>query len=411
MPVNRTIAMLAGIAAVLILLGLVLVAERDTRPMADRLVPVVPADLPGWTDDAVSHALPVLARSCEEIINRGRGFAKAPRYGGRPEDWYEACHDLLALDFAHMDNPEARKVLERQFDFYRVVDATRPAGLFTGYFEPEVEGSLVRTAEYTVPVYRNPDDLVRFDVATRETSGLGYGRNGDNGPVPYFTRREIDQGALADRGLELLWLKSWADLFFMQIQGSGRVRLPDDDIVRLSYAAKNGRAYTAIGGILADRGDIHRDKLSMQAIRHWMDAHPDEARELMWRNDSYVFFAAIDVTDPTMGPPGAQLAGLTAGRSLAVDPSYWAYGTPVFLSTTVPTIGGGSRSFRHLLIAQDTGSAIRGLKRGDIFFGSGDEAAWAAGHMKAPAEMYVLLPKGLGTRLDLGNGKTSDVRS
>jgi membrane-bound lytic murein transglycosylase A len=184
----------------------------------------------------------------------------------------------------------------------------------------------------------------------------------------------------------------------MQIQGSGRVRLADGEIVRLAYGLKSGLPYTGIGHVLAERGAIARADLSMQSIRNWMVQHPEEARALMWENRSFVFFREIAAGDPALGPPGAQQVPLTPGRSVAIDRSLWAYGMPVWLETTVPTPG-GEETFRRLLIAQDTGSAILGYARGDVFFGAGAAAAWSAGHMKSAGRMIVFLPKPLARRL------------
>jgi membrane-bound lytic murein transglycosylase A len=186
------------------------------------------------------------------------------------------------------------------------------------------------------------------------------------------------------------------DLFFMQVQGSGRLRLPDSRLLRLAYAGKTGLPYTAIGSGLVARGAFPAEQNSMQAIRVWMKGHPDEARALMWQNRSYVFFRAVAIDDPDLGPPGAQKVSLTPVRSLAVDRLFWQFGTPVWLSAQVPSGDSGTMEpFQHLTIAQDTGSAIKGLARGDVFWGAGERAALTAGLMKARGQMIVLLPAGL----------------
>jgi membrane-bound lytic murein transglycosylase A len=250
-----------------------------------------------------------------------------------------------------------------------------------------------------VPLYAKPPDLVPFDPATEQRVGLRYGRYQNGIPQPYFTRREIEEGALTGKGLEIVWLRSWADAFFMQVQGSGRVKLPDGKLMRLAYSAKSGLPYTAIGGILVKKGILAPAEMSMQAIRSWMEHHPDEARDLMWQNQSFVFFREIDVADPSQGPPGAQQVELTPGRSLAIDRDIWSFGTPLWIDTALPADGDvGVKPFARLMIAQDTGSAIKGAVRGDIFFGSGVEAAHRAGHMKAGGLMIALLPKSLADR-------------
>ncbi len=283
---------------------------------------------------------------------------------------------------------------ETYFTPYRVLDRERPEGLFTGYYEPEVKGSRRRHQNYPVPIYARPDELIAFDMAQRLSSGLSYGRLEDGKPSPFFSRREIEEGVLSGRGLEIVWLKSWEDAFFIHVQGSGRVVLEDGQVVRLAYAAKSGRPYTSIGGVLADTGEIAREQLSMQAIRAWIAANPVEGRKLMWKNESFIFFREALLPDPALGATGAQDVQLTPGRSLAIDRSVWQFGTPVWLDTVAPTgVDAALQPFRRLMVAQDTGSAIKGMARGDVYWGFGDLAAQAAGHMKSPGTMIVLLPR------------------
>jgi membrane-bound lytic murein transglycosylase A len=295
---------------------------------------------------------------------------------------------------------DARRFFEDHFTALSVADGESPEGLFTGYYEPELAGSRRPSTDYRVPILRRPDDLVGFDAAQEAATGLRYGRLVEGEPVPYFTRKEIEQGALEGRGLEIVWLKDWTGAFFIHIQGSGRVRLEDGGVVRLAYSLKSGLPYTAIGAILVDRGVFTRDEMSMQAIRGWMAGNEQQARELMWENQSFVFFREITKYDPSLGPPGAQDVPLTPQRSLAIDRSLWTYGTPVWIDTAIPDLGdAGLKPFRSLMIAQDTGSAIRGAVRGDVFWGSGEDAERVAGHMKSPGRMVVLLPNRLARRL------------
>jgi membrane-bound lytic murein transglycosylase A len=354
------------------------------------------ADLSGWRDDDHGAALATFQRSCGEILQRGGAFARSPAYGGERADWLEVCRRALAWQ------APARQFFESEFVPVRVFDPERPEGLFTGYFEPEVRGSRVKGGRYQVPIYRRPPDLEAFDAAARQATGLAYGRRIGNRPAPYYSRKEIETGALAGQNLELVWLTDWADAFFLQIQGSGRVRLEDGSLMRVGFAAKTGLPYTAVGGILARRGDIPLSEISMQSIREWMARHPDAARELMWQNQSYVFFREIPASDPALGPPGAQQVALTPLRSLAIDRAYWAFGTPIWLDAVVPSGPAGAlQRLRHLLIAQDTGSAIKGRVRGDVFWGTGETAAIVAGHMQSPGEMVALLPKAVAARLGL----------
>jgi membrane-bound lytic murein transglycosylase A len=345
----------------------------------------------GWTGAEHGRALEAFRPSCREILAEGRAFRRPSRFGGVRSDWIDVCERAVSAR-------DPRSFFEQNFLPLKVNDPTRPEGLFTGYFEPEAEGSLKFGSRFAVPIYRKPDDLVAFDESS--STALRYGRLVAGDPRPFFTRREIEEGALAGRGLEVVWLADWADAFFMHVQGSGRVRLEDGSILRLAYAGKSGQPYTGIGGLLVERGILQREDMSMQAIRSWMADHPAEARALMWENKSFVFFREVTVEDPALGPPGAQKVPLTRLASLAVDRSLWTFGTPMFLDTSSPRAHDtGEETFRRLLIAQDTGTAIRGYARGDVFWGAGDDAAWIAGHMKSEGHMTALLPVPLAERL------------
>lgn len=347
----------------------------------------------GWREADHRQALATFGRSCAEIEASGAAFQRKVTFGGTRRDWLAICARLKA-------GQDPRVFFEEAFTPLIVRDPVRPEGLFTGYYEPEAEGSLKPGGDYKVPVYARPDDLVAFDQRAAKKLGLSYGRMIDGKPQGYFTRREIEEGALKGRGLELVWLKDWADAFFIQVQGSGRVRLPNGKVMRLGYAAKTGLPYTAIGGLLVERGILARENMSMQAIRAWMQLNPKDARALMWENKSFVFFRQVTVNDPKLGPPGAQKVPLTPNHSLAVDRSLWIFGTPVWLDTEAPRGAAGTLTpFRSLMVAQDTGTAIKGHARGDVFWGAGEEAAFTAGHMKSPGRMIVLLPKPLAKRL------------
>jgi membrane-bound lytic murein transglycosylase A len=353
------------------------------------------ADLEGWNGHDHDASRDAFRLSCREMLEQGSGFKRLVRFGGSPSSWRSAC--LSAFEAG-----SARDYFERMFRAYQVHDEERPDGLFTGYFEPEVDGSRSRSDKFHVPVYRRPPDLVTFRDEDTARYGLAYGRLIAGTPAPYATRREIEEGVLDGQGLEIVWLGNWADAFFMQIQGSGRVRLAEGGTMRLSYAAKSGHPYTGIGGLLVQRGLVSEDVMSMQAIRAWMAANPEESRELMWENRSFVFFREIDLEDPERGALGAQHVQLTPRHSLAVDRSFWMLGTPVWLDTLAPSGKDNVMTpFRHLLIAQDTGSAIRGLARGDVYWGFGDQAAQIAGPMKSGGSMTVLLPHAVADELGL----------
>ncbi|MGH6821267.1 MAG: murein transglycosylase A, partial [Methylocella sp.] len=343
-----------------------------------------------WAKDDHAAALAAFKRSCAEIAATGKGFERKVTFGGTREQWLAVCVKAQKAG-------DARRFFEENFQPFKVNDPARGEGLFTGYYEPAVLGSRTLSGIFHVPLYRKPANLVAFDGPTAKRLGVKYGRRiPGKGPSPYFTRKEIEQGALTGQGLEIAWLSDWADAFFMQIQGSGRVRLADGSTLRLAYAGKSGRPYTAIGHVLAKRGVFTRDQMSMQAARAWMADNGQAARELMWRNESFVFFREVEVNDPKLGPPGAQQVLLTPRRSLAVDRDLWMFGTPVWLDMQTPSgPNAAMEPFRHLTIAQDTGTAIKGLARGDVFWGAGERAALTAGHMKSPGTMIVLLPNGI----------------
>lgn len=353
------------------------------------------SQLDGWAVDDHEAVLAVLRRSCVAILHLTADSHCQARFAGNLQAWQDVASAALTAS-------PARQFFETQFQPYRVCDPERPEGLFTGYFEPEVVGSLKAEGEFCVPVYRPPADLVTFPEAMRQRHGLTAGRLAGGKPGPYFTRREIEQGALDGRGLEIVWLRDWADAFFIHIQGSGRIRLRQGGIMRLGYAAKSGLPYTSIGAVLADRGIMSREQLSMQSIREWMVQNPAEARALMWENQSFIFFQVAQLEDAGLGALGAQDVQLTPRRSLAVDRRFWTLGTPVWLDADVPAGDEGSMErFRQLLIAQDTGSAIRGLARGDVYWGFGDSAGRIAGPMKSSGDMYVLLPCAVAEELGL----------
>jgi len=353
----------------------------------------------GWLESDKTDSLVALIRSCIQMKEDDRAFSKKPEFGGTFLDWKEVC----ALAEKLPKNPNRKIVtqfFQDNFTPLRVNDPKRKQGLFTGYFEPVVKGSLMPAPDYQIPVYRRPDDLVSFTKSEEKQSGLRYGRMVEGKPTSYYTRQQIEKGLFKGKKLELVWLKTPADAFFMQVQGSGRVELSDGTVMRLAYAGKTGLPYTAIGGVLVNNGQLKKKTLSMQTIRQWMEENPDKAQDLMWKNKSFVFFRILKDIDPELGPVGAQHVNLTPKTSLAVDRRYWSLGTPVWLDTKISLDGSAiTQPWRALLVAQDTGSAIRGYARGDVFWGSGDEAGVIAGQMKAAGTMVVLLPKKLAARL------------
>ena len=363
------------------------------------LTPINFDQLTGWSTIDKTGSMKAFRRSCAQMKEDNRAFSKNPIFGGTRKDWEKVCTVAFELG----ESPSQKQIahfFEQQFMPMSVRDPNSKNGLFTGYFEPTVKGSITRSPRYNIPLYKRPDDLVVFDKAQEKQSGLRYGRLMDGQPTPYFTRQEIEQGLFEGKNLELVWLKERADAFFLQIQGSGRVELTNGDTMRLAYAGKTGLPYTAIGAVLINDGELEREAVSMQTIRDWMDKNPKKSQQLMWKNQSFVFFRELQGIDSALGPVGAQMVSLTPNHSLAIDRRYWAFGTPVWLDTKVTNENSGIlEPWQSLLIAQDTGSAIRGIVRGDVFWGNGKKAATIAGNMKSSGTMIVLLPKKLAKSL------------
>ena len=348
------------------------------------------ADLPGWARDDHAAALRAFRISC-------RGIAiSADRFTGRslgdPAQWQAACAAA-----AGTSSKQARTYFETNFQALEVTPRAAATPKITGYYEPELDGSMSWSVITPEPAYARPADLVIADPNAFASILKGERLSGkvvDGMLVPYDTRAEIRAAHASARFAPIVWLRSRADHFFLQIQGSGRVRLIGGGQMRLGYAAQNGHPYTAIGSILIARGEIARDAMSMQAIRGWLATHPDEADALMDQNASFVFFTGRPLADPSRGPEGAEGVPLTPGRSLAVDARVYPYGIPIFVSGEIGAAkGGGHEATNRLMVAQDTGGAIRGIVRGDVFFGWGAEAEARAGATDGAARFFVLVPK------------------
>lgn len=364
--------------------------------MSEVLTPVSFAELKGWQEADLSIPLQAFKRSALEILQTASGFRRNARFGGDFDDWKDACTAALTAT-------QPRSFFETWFRAFRVNDRDRPEGLFTGYYEPLVRGSLSQSKNHPVPVYAKPVDLVAFSPEETAATGLSYGHRINGIAQAYDTREQIEKGSLAGKVEVICWLSDWIDAFFMHVQGQGRVALDNGSVIRLSYAGKSGRPYTGIGHVLIERGVATPAKMSMQVLRNWMQENPHAARELMWHNTSYIFFQRADVCDETLGGIGAAKVNLTPLHSLAVDRSWWMFGTPLWIETTLPPEAPqANASVRRLMIAQDTGSAIKGLIRGDVFWGWGEDATTIAGHMKSAGSMAALLPLPLARSLGHG---------
>ena len=348
------------------------------------------ASLPGWNQDKVLKALPALRKSCLVMLRSIGIGAKSKRKIKRLLGWKHVCNQIKAKRFSETS---FRNFLKTNFNVFQIRYKGSGEGLFTGYYEPTLHGSFKSTEEYNTPVYPRPDDLIHVDLGKWKNTLNGshvFGRVVGAKLKPYFSRSEISSGALAGKLKPILWLKSDVDAFFLHIQGSGRVILPSGEVYRLGYAGKNGRKYYSIGRYLVKIGAISKEAVSMQSIKKWLNANPEKKTDVLNMNPSYVFFRRIKSNS---GPIGSQGVSLTSGRSLAVDRRYSALGVPIWLSADFQDEKG--RKLQRLMIAQDTGGAIRGPIRGDVFWGSGKTAEQLAGVMKAKGSIYVFFPKGI----------------
>ncbi|MBM3583668.1 MAG: murein transglycosylase [Alphaproteobacteria bacterium] len=370
-------------------------APPEEAEPALTLEPIGFADLAGWAADDHAAALATFLPGCARWAKKDptAAIGRAPAYG-TAADWAAVCEAAEAVALG--DRTAARAFFETWFEPWRVTDGDGATGLFTGYYEPTLDGGLTPSAVNDVPLFGRPDDLVTVDLGAFAEDLAGRtvaGRVEEAALVPYEDRAAITASALDGRAAVLVWVDDPIDAFFLQIQGSGRVRLAEGGELRLGYAAQNGRSYYAIGRALVERGELTKDAVSLQTIRAWLEAHPDEADAVMNLNGSYVFFRVLDGP----GPVGAFGVALTPGRSLAVDRRFVALGVPLWLDVTVPGPAEGvpDESLRRLVVAQDTGGAIKGVVRGDLFWGGGAEAEWRAGTMKHDGTYAVLLPKAL----------------
>jgi len=331
--------------------------------------------LPAIGEAEAARALEAFRISCPALVKRTDASGLT-----RPGDWQEACAVASA-------SPLPSAFFADHFEVLQVGDG---AAFVTGYFEPEIAGSRTRRPGYEVPVYRKPPDLVEVDPATAEAAGTPRRGRLENGViVPYFERSEIEAGALADRGLEIAWAADEIDFFFLQIQGSGRLRLPDGGVMRIGYAGQNGREYVGIGKLMKDRGLLGPGQTSMQGIVAWLRANREEGKAIMRENKSYIFFQELTGA----GPLGALGLPVTGRATVATDPKYVPMGAPVLLQLDRIEANG-------LWVAQDTGGAIKGSNRFDTFWGAGAEAARIAGGMQGRGRAYILVPKGTLARLN-----------
>lgn len=354
------------------------------------------SQLPGWPGAHPERALRAFVTSCQRIqyfppdqALGGQGLAAD--YGGKAGLWGPAC--AAAKSVPPDDKGAARRFFQTNFQPYLVSQSGSTAAKITGYYEPDVAGSTLPGGKYETPILGLPPDLVTIDLGAFDPAKAGemaVGRLDGRTVKPYYDRFQIENGAVDTRALAIAWVADPVDAYFLQIEGSGRIDLPDGRVMRVTYAGKNGRPYVPIGRVMVQKGLLAPNDVTEQSIRSWLEAHPERARAIMDANPSYVFFK----TDPSLsaagGPPGALGVPLTARHSIAVDRRYLPLGAPVWLVTTNPVTHGPLDS---LVVAQDLGSAITGPLRADLFFGSGPNPSVSAGAMNATGRLYVLLPR------------------
>ena len=357
-------------------------------------MPVAWSEISGWSEDDPRDAFAAFQASCRPIAAQRKPSTDSKTLGDSLRD---ACTAAKSADVS--DAAKTRAFFEANFRPLRISRLGEPEGFVTGYYEPIVDGSKTKTDIYTVPVYRRPSNLfVRgYNQASPSLPNNGdvFRKVGRRKLVPYYDRAQIEDGAIAGRGLEVAWLKSQTDLLFSQIQGSARVRIEDGSSIRINYDSHNGYRYTPVGRVLIDRGIIPREQMSMQRIRQYFDENPEAANEVRRQTRAFVFFREVQLSDKDEAV-GAQGVPLTPGRSIAVDKALHVYGTPFFVEGELPIETEISKTpFRRLMVAQDTGSAIVGPARADLYFGAGTEMGRIAGRIKHSAKFVMLVPKSL----------------
>ncbi len=354
-----------------LIISLLLVLSACAEKDRFEAKPIQFSELSGWPQEDFVSALASFKSSCPILAKKSRPTTSGSDISVTSSVWSSLCEEAQNIE----TNAQAKEFFEKRFTPYRIANNGREKGLFTGYYEPVLYGSLHKKGDFKYPIYASPPELA------------------DN--KPYYTRAEIDRGALAKRGLELVWVDDPVMLFFMQIQGSGRVRLKDGREIRVGYADQNGQPYVSLGKIMGDEGYIPKDEVNFFTIRKWLYQNPRKAMEIMQRNPSYVFFRIVDKPEVV----GAIGAPLTSKRSIAIDNNYIPYGLPLYMETELPNRSGGNTPFRRIMIAQDTGGAIKSPVRADIFFGAGEEAEYMAGYMKNKGMYSLLVPKEITSQM------------
>ncbi|KTD17044.1 murein transglycosylase A [Legionella jordanis] len=354
--------------------------------------------LPGWDKANVSKSLQTFQISCKTFLKQDpEKLVGSHHLNLKAKDWHPACQAALAINSVTPEN--AKAFFQKWFTPLEFYNGKPVQGLFTGYYMPLLYGSRTKTDKFNVPIYGLPSDLLTIDLSQFDPN-LKHkkliGRVSGHRVVPYYTRAQINKGAIKKKAPVLVWIDNPVDRVFLEIQGSGIVELPDGQRIYLGYAAQNGAPYTAIAKVLIDKGVMTKHNASMQAIKRYLMSHPKEMNQVLNQNKSFVFFEELRMNAAL----GTQGVALTPGYSLAIDLKWIPMGTPLWLNTTRPDRqSDNQKPFQRLMIAQDTGGAIRGLVRGDVFWGAGKKATYIAGHMKNEGHYWLLLPHHATERL------------
>ena len=364
---------------------------EEQKPPELRLIQSSYTDLPGWGNDDYTQIVTPLVRSCERILKRSGDEPFGPlEQAGTYEDWQAACREFANV--ATGTSADIKAFVENTFTPYQVLADDNPEGLFTGYYEATLNGSATKSEQYAHPLYKRPDDLIMVDLGQFRDHLKGEriaGRVIGGNLKPYESREDIVAGNWPHNDQVLVWVDSAVDAFFLQIQGSGRIMMDDGSMMRVGYAGQNGHPYYAVGRELIKMGVLTKETVSMQSIQQWLEDNPERADAIMNTNQSYVFFQELDGE----GPLGGENVALTPRRSLAIDRSLLPYGMPLWVDIAAPMEG--EQGLQRMMIAQDTGGAIRGPVRGDVFWGYGEQAEIIAGHMKSSGRYWALLPNSL----------------
>lgn len=357
--------------------------------------------LDGWQDDDHGAAFTAFLKSCELILKRKASKPMPnPAIAGTTGDWQPLCK--TASNLMPETNSRAKMFFEQAFTPLEVYYNGNPNGTFTGYHEPLLKGSFTKSTRYNVPLYKKPSDIIKINLGTFREKYKGVTLQGvlkGDQVVPYANRANIIDGALEKQKLELLWVDSAIDAFFLQVQGSGRIALEDGTIIAVGYAGKNGQPYRSLGRILINAGEMTLEGTSAQTIKQWLHDNPDRQRWLLDQNPSYVFFRLLENND---GPYGSAGVTLTAERSLAIDPMHLPLLAPIWVDATRPDQFDKSIHtipFKQLMVAQDTGGAIKGAIRGDVFWGHGAKSDEVAGRMNNQGRLVLLLPNSLADKV------------